>query len=104
MVEDLVQTYRVNMNLTVCFESNGPCMIIAPVLTNTILPKPVCNWKTGFIDPRRFYITDTTVINVSLKQSDMVVDENEKKNLAHFIKVKAYHTIGDPEGTVPLRS
>jgi hypothetical protein len=59
MVEDLVQTYRVNMNLTVCFEANGPCMIIAPVLINTILPKPVCNWKTGFIDPRRFYIPDT---------------------------------------------
>ncbi|VDI38368.1 Hypothetical predicted protein [Mytilus galloprovincialis] len=52
-IEDLKykRQYVVNLQLSVCFEATGPCTIRIPVLTNVILPKSVCDWKSNFIDP-----------------------------------------------------
>ncbi|XP_052806223.1 uncharacterized protein LOC128235441 [Mya arenaria] len=51
-IEDLQseKTFVVNVNVKVCFEENY-CLINEPLLTNVYLPKPLCNWDTGYIIP-----------------------------------------------------
>lgn len=53
VIEDFqtARTFMVNLNLSICFESNLPCMINIPILRHTQLPKQICNWKSDFIDP-----------------------------------------------------
>ncbi|CAC5374575.1 unnamed protein product [Mytilus coruscus] len=82
MVEDLAQTYRVNMNLTVCMESSEPCDIIVPVLTDTVLPKPVCNWKTGFIDPDFSYSAFLTENDIGVNDT---LDSTQLSILLHTL-------------------
>ncbi|VDI42060.1 Hypothetical predicted protein, partial [Mytilus galloprovincialis] len=36
--------YMLNMNLSVCFEETGPCLVSVPVFENTKLPKLGCDW------------------------------------------------------------
>lgn len=36
-----------NMNLSVCFEKEGPCLVSVPVFENTKLPKLGCNWNAA---------------------------------------------------------
>ncbi|VDI06314.1 Hypothetical predicted protein [Mytilus galloprovincialis] len=52
-VEDLEseKKFMVSLNLSICFESHGPCVVSIPVLKNARLPKAVCDWKSDFIDP-----------------------------------------------------
>ncbi|CAG2248496.1 unnamed protein product [Mytilus edulis] len=52
-IEDLKykRQFLVNLELSICLESSGPCMITVPVLENAILPKSVCEWENNFIDP-----------------------------------------------------
>jgi hypothetical protein len=45
------QSFQVNMDISVCFESNGICEIKMPVFENMRLPKPMCNWNTDFAIP-----------------------------------------------------
>ncbi|XP_063420822.1 uncharacterized protein LOC134706043 [Mytilus trossulus] len=47
--------YEVTLDLSICFESDSPCMISVPVLRKTILPKTICEWKSDFIDPNFSY-------------------------------------------------
>lgn len=55
-VEDLEseKKYMVSLNLSICFESHGPCVVSIPVLKNARLPKAVCDWKSDFIDPSKY--------------------------------------------------
>ncbi|WAR05120.1 hypothetical protein MAR_020489 [Mya arenaria] len=48
-IEDLQSdnTFVMNVKLKVCFE-NQYCVIDVPLLTNAYLPKPLCNWDTGY--------------------------------------------------------
>jgi len=52
-IEDLKykRQFVVNLQLSICLESNGPCLMTIPILDNAILSKSVCKWKSNFIDP-----------------------------------------------------
>ena len=39
--------YMLNMNLSVCFEQDGPCLVSVPVFENTKLPKLGCDWDVA---------------------------------------------------------
>lgn len=41
--------YLVDMNVSVCFESAGPCELTSTMFHKTFLPKMPCQWQTGFI-------------------------------------------------------
>ncbi|XP_033724553.1 uncharacterized protein LOC117314596 [Pecten maximus] len=43
--------YLISMDLSLCFEAGQPCKYIYPLFVNTPIPKPVCNWNRGFLDP-----------------------------------------------------
>lgn len=49
--------YMVNLDFSVCMETNGTCEISVPVLVNTLLPKPVCDWDNDFVIPSMYYIS-----------------------------------------------
>ncbi|KAL5015120.1 hypothetical protein ScPMuIL_009390 [Solemya velum] len=40
--------FLVSLSIAVCF-GEGDCVIEEPILTNTKLPKPICNWNTSFL-------------------------------------------------------
>ncbi|VDH91582.1 Hypothetical predicted protein [Mytilus galloprovincialis] len=42
--------YMLNMNLSVCFEETGPCLVSVPVFENTKLPKLGCDWTQTSLD------------------------------------------------------
>jgi len=44
------RAYQVDMNISVCFESDDHCLFFQRVLTKTILFKKPCSWQTGFIN------------------------------------------------------
>ena len=44
------RAYQVDMNISVCFESDDNCLFFQRVLTKTILFKKPCSLQTGFID------------------------------------------------------
>ena len=48
--------FMVSLNLSICFESHGPCVVNIPILKNTQLPKSICDWKSDFIDPSKYYL------------------------------------------------
>ena len=48
--------FMVSLNLSICFESHSPCVVSIPVLKNTQLPKSICDWKSDFIDPSKYYL------------------------------------------------
>ncbi|KAK3102203.1 hypothetical protein FSP39_009587 [Pinctada imbricata] len=43
--------FLVNMNLSVCLEAQGNCLIVLPVFENVKLPKQPCTSSQKFIDP-----------------------------------------------------
>lgn len=50
-VDDLHEEnlFLVNMNISVCFESRGPCVIeSAIILQNSLIPKMSCGFSHGF--------------------------------------------------------
>lgn len=49
LITDLVTAYGMNLNLTVCFETSGPCEINIQVLKENKLTKPTCNWTRDFV-------------------------------------------------------
>lgn len=40
--------FLVTMEISVCFEANGPCALTIPILEEVRLPKPLCNLDSGF--------------------------------------------------------
>ncbi|KAL3873866.1 hypothetical protein ACJMK2_036950, partial [Sinanodonta woodiana] len=51
---DNLQTQRIfilSLNLTVCFEAHDECAFQIPLFKNARLPKPVCEWTSGFVIP-----------------------------------------------------
>ena len=57
--------YLVNMNLSFCFESSGPCHKTIVVFQDTLLPKTACGWNSQagliyhtLICYERFRVTD----------------------------------------------
>lgn len=53
--------FVVNMNLSVCYESAGPCEISIPVFDQHKLNKPACNWTRGFAVNGRFLLLLTGI-------------------------------------------
>jgi hypothetical protein len=45
--------FLVNMDISVCFEAHGPCVLKIPILTEVRLPKPLCNLESGFSFPSK---------------------------------------------------
>ena len=39
--------YVVDLDISVCFESNDTCVILTSVLSNAHLPKTTCDWSIG---------------------------------------------------------
>ncbi|VDI79784.1 Hypothetical predicted protein [Mytilus galloprovincialis] len=79
-IEDLKykRQYVVNLQLSVCFETTGPCTISIPVLTNAILPKSVCDWKNNFIDPE-FSLLKFKKNEYDLLDGDSLTDYQRKE-------------------------
>ncbi|XP_052071180.1 uncharacterized protein LOC127709616 [Mytilus californianus] len=79
-IEDLryKRQYVVNLHLSVCFEATGPCTISIPVLTNTILPRSVCDWKSNFIDPE-FSFNKFMKEEIGLSIGDSLTDYQRKQ-------------------------
>ncbi|XP_076076023.1 uncharacterized protein LOC143046845 [Mytilus galloprovincialis] len=79
-IEDLryKRQYVVNLHLSVCFEVTQNCTISIPVLTNTILPKSVCDWKSNFIDPE-FTFTKFIKEEFNLNTGDKLTDYQRKR-------------------------
>lgn len=46
--------FLVNMDISVCFEAHGPCVLKIPILTEVRLPKPLCNLESGFSFPSKY--------------------------------------------------
>jgi len=48
-IDDLVlsELYIVDLSVSICFESNGPCLLTRDILSGAILPKPLCQWKSA---------------------------------------------------------
>lgn len=44
----LENTYTLNLNISLCLESTGECVVHSPVLTNLATSKKTCDWTTGF--------------------------------------------------------
>ena len=43
-------TYWVKkLNISVCYNADMSCDVIAPVLTNTLLPRDLCPWNTEYL-------------------------------------------------------
>lgn len=40
-----------NMNISVCLEHDGACLVSVPIFKNTKLPKLGCDWNGGFKIP-----------------------------------------------------
>lgn len=49
-VKDLIfkNEYMVDLDISVCFESNGICVIVVLVFSNLYLSKIICDWFIGF--------------------------------------------------------
>ncbi|KAL3873935.1 hypothetical protein ACJMK2_037012, partial [Sinanodonta woodiana] len=43
--------FIVSVNLSLCLESGQGCRLVFPIFAKTILPKPLCNWESGFSIP-----------------------------------------------------
>ncbi|XP_076116682.1 uncharacterized protein LOC143084161 [Mytilus galloprovincialis] len=43
--------YMLNMNMSVCLEQDGACLVSVPIFQNTKLPKLGCDWSGGFKIP-----------------------------------------------------
>ena len=47
--------YYIDLDLRVCFNDGGPCVLNSKILSGTKLPKVQCGWEKGFIDQSKFW-------------------------------------------------
>jgi hypothetical protein len=54
-IEDLQidRNFLVSVNLSVCLESSGDCVVSVPIFQNALLPKLLCKWDIDFITPSK---------------------------------------------------
>ncbi|CAG2196992.1 unnamed protein product [Mytilus edulis] len=62
-IEDLQiqRKFRVDLNLSICFESNEPCLYEIVLFKDDLVPKILCNWEANFSNPDfslEKYVTD----------------------------------------------
>ncbi|XP_076076025.1 uncharacterized protein LOC143046848 [Mytilus galloprovincialis] len=52
-IEDLQiqRKFRVDLNLSICFESNEPCLYEIVLFKDALVPKILCNWEANFSIP-----------------------------------------------------
>ena len=50
-IENLQQgrLFVATIDLSVCFESDGPCEDTINILKDVVLPKTECDWNVGFV-------------------------------------------------------
>lgn len=55
-IDDLAdeRKFLVNMNISVCFESDAPCLYDIVLFQDSLLPKIMCDWESGFSIPGMF--------------------------------------------------
>ncbi|XP_052083539.1 uncharacterized protein LOC127720831 [Mytilus californianus] len=46
---EVERLFMVNLEITICMETNGTCETTIPVLINTALPKAPCEWKNDYV-------------------------------------------------------
>ncbi|CAG2252209.1 unnamed protein product [Mytilus edulis] len=46
---EIERKFMVNLEITVCMETNGTCEITVPILISTALPKAICEWKNDYV-------------------------------------------------------
>ena len=49
VIQDLSmeKQFLLDVDISVCFEANGPCMLTSNILKNARLPKPLCDLSTS---------------------------------------------------------
>jgi len=47
--------YIVNLNISTCLESTGPCLTDTVVLKDAVLPKHTCDWDFEFVDTGKYF-------------------------------------------------
>lgn len=45
-----------SLNISLCLESSGPCVLETVVLNNSLLPKKPCSLITGFVQKSMLFI------------------------------------------------
>ncbi|XP_052090897.1 uncharacterized protein LOC127727822 [Mytilus californianus] len=83
-IEDLQsqRKYKVNVNLSVCIESFGPCLYDAVVFKDAVIPKIMCDWEADFSLP-----------DFSLEKYTTIAGELVS-NLTDSFKEKLYEDLG----------
>lgn len=66
--------YVVTVDLAVCLEDGGDCLINVNILDQAKLSKQICHWGTGFLNPgkyREFFIKKKSHNNYTLQQTEL---------------------------------
>ncbi|XP_052081234.1 uncharacterized protein LOC127719258 [Mytilus californianus] len=67
-------SYLVDMNISVCLESEKPCVFEEQIFWNTKLRKKPCKWHTGFKDPDFSLTSWKTSVGIDPSQSLSTVE------------------------------
>ncbi|XP_052067241.1 uncharacterized protein LOC127706624 [Mytilus californianus] len=69
-IDDLAEErkFLVNMNISLCFESDAPCLYDFVLFQDSLLPKIMCDWESGFSIPG--FSLDSFVQNYGYNISD----------------------------------
>lgn len=90
LITDLVTTYGMNLNLTVCFETSGPCEINIQVLKETKLTKPTCNWTRNFVQKGLWIninISDYIVFTITVNFETVFYQLYKMSSYSFFINI-----------------
>ncbi|ESO82597.1 hypothetical protein LOTGIDRAFT_236952 [Lottia gigantea] len=75
--------FLVNLNISICLEKDKPCFLSVPVLTNTKIPKLVCDW-------------DSTLALKDFSLSDWLENQQAAgiQSLTSALRAKLYEELG----------
>lgn len=51
--------YQMILNISLCLESSGPCVLETVVFKNSLLPKKPCSLITGFVQKSMLFLNQT---------------------------------------------
>lgn len=79
-----------NLNLTICFETSGPCEINIQVLKETKLTKPTCNWTRNFVQKGLWIninISDYIVFTITVNFETVFYQLYKMSSYSFFINI-----------------
>ena len=53
--------YQVTLDIDLCLETNGPCILETTVFKNTLLPKRVCKLYSGFVNASKYVVAKSII-------------------------------------------